>query len=276
MPDVSAIPIVGSVVDAATSIFGGDEADDEVQQATQQANAQQLEMYKQMREDLAPYRESGTNFLRDYGFQTSYGAMDPTALYTYRMLHDYLTGERPQFSFAGVEDPSIGYIQDQALKATQKGAAAKTGVLSGTAQNALQKNASNIASTYWQNAYQNSLNKYNQDIGAYSTNVNALQNLFGTYQNNRQNYLQSLLSGAQMGQNAATATGTAGLTTGNQLANNALLSGLSSANAAANTYGAIGSGVSNIGQNLSTLINSLNQPSNTTSYSVLGGNRSFF
>ena len=271
MPDVSAIPIVGDVVGTVAGVFGGDDADDEMQQATQQASDQQWKMYQQIREDLAPYRESGTNFLRDYGYQTSYGAMDPTALYTYRMLHDYVTGERPEFSFAGVEDPSIGYIQDQALKATQKGAAARTGVLGGTTQNALQKNAANIASTYWQNAYQNALNKYGQDVGAYGTGVGALQNLFDTYQNNRQNYLQSLLSGAQLGQNAATATGTSGLTTGNQLASNALLSGISSANKAVNTASTIGSGVSNFGQNLSTLLNSLNQPSNTSTYSVPGG-----
>jgi len=239
MPDVSAIPIVGDVVETIAGVFGGNEADDEMQQATQQASDQQLQMYNQMREDLAPYRESGTNFLRDYGYQTSYGAMDPTALYTYRMLHDYVTGERPEFSFAGVEDPSIGYIQDQARRATESSAAAKGGLLSGGAQKALQKNAGNIASTYWQNAYQNALNKYAQDVGAYGTGVGALQNLFSTYQNNRQNYLQSLLSGAQMGQNAATATGTEALNTGNQLASNALLSGVSGANAAVNQTNAI-------------------------------------
>lgn len=270
MPDVSAIPIVGSVVDTVAGVVGGSEADDEVQQATQQASDQQWKMYQQMREDLAPYREAGTNFLRDYDYQTSYGAMDPTALSAYRMYQDLVMNNKPQFQFAGVEDPSIGYIQDQALKATQKGAAARTGVLSGTTQNALQKNAANIASTYWQNAYQNALNKYGQDVGAYGTEAGALQNLFSTYQNNRQNYLQSLLSGAQLGQNAATATGTAGLTTGNQLAGNALLSGLSSANNAVNTASTIGSGVSNLGQNLSTLLNSLNQPSNSTSYNQSG------
>lgn len=267
MPDVSAIPIVGSVVDTVTGIVGSDDADDSMQQATQQANNQQLAMYNQMRSDLSPWTEAGKNYLQDYAYQLSYGAMNPTELYYYQLLHDYVTGARPEFSFAGVQDPSIGYIQDQALKATERGAAARTGVLSGSTQNALQKNAANIASTYWQNAYQNALNKYGQDVNAYGTNVSGLQNLFNTYHNTRQNYLQSILSGAQLGQNAAATTGAGALTTGNQLANNTLLSGLSSANNAVSQANALGGGISNFGQNLSTLLSSMNRPNNTSSYS---------
>lgn len=277
MPEIEAVPIVGTVVDTVSGLVGGNEADESVQNASQQASDTQLKMYNQMREDLSRYRTGGENLWSQYQNALQGGSMTPdqtsvmNALKSYVLNQGGLSGtSAPSFSFSGIEDPSLQFVQDEALKATERSAAARTGVLGGAAQKALQKNAGNIASTYWQNAYQNALNKYGADITGYNSKQNAYQNqaqllnnLFNTGQNVQQNYLQQLLSGAQLGANAATATGSAGLNTGNALANNSLLSGLSSANNAANTWSTVGQGANNV---LSSIPNLLKNTTRTTSY----------
>lgn len=131
--------------------------------------------------------------------------------------------------FQGVEDPSIQYVQDQALKATQASAAAKGGLLSGGTQKAIEEKAGNIASTYWQEAYNNYLNKVKALQGEYSTRTaadtaisNALGNAYQTrsardlaYSNNLGNafskyiqlgdtYNNALYNLAGLGQRSAT------------------------------------------------------------------------
>lgn len=233
--------IASAAVSMGTSIYGATQSGDAassannaIQGGVASANDTQRYMYDQMRSDLNLYRFAGNNALDQYMQNLGTPAEGTEMFNTYK---NYVNS-----GFKGVEDPSVQYVQDQASNAVQKSAAAKGGLLSGGAEKALQKNAANIASTYWQNAFNNYLNQ-----------GNAYKNLYNTYETSHNNYLQQLLSAAQMGQNSATATGSAGLTAGNALANNALLSAVSNANnavsqgnAASNVASSTGSGIGSI------------------------------
>lgn len=290
MPDVSAIPIVGTVVDTVSGLVGGNEADDQVQQATQKADQTQWKMYQQMREDLGPYRSGGENLWGQYQNALQGGAMTPEQAELKNYLQNYIQKggpqygvQAPQFSFAGIQDPSIAYVQGEAQKAAERSAAARQGALSGSAVTAAQKQAANIGSTYWQNAYQNALSKYGGDIqkygadisgynaqqNAYGNQAQLLSNLFNTGQNVQNNYLQQLMEGSRLGQNSAAVTGAAGQYTGNALANNALLSGVSGANQAVSAANTISGGANNLLKGIGNLYESnkaTQTPTNTTSY----------
>lgn len=274
MPDVGAIPIVGSVVNTVGGLIGGNEADEDMQQATQKADQTQWKMYQQMREDLGPYRTGGTDLWGSYQNLLKGGAMTPDQVELKNYLQNYImkgdekfNAPTPQFSFAGIQDPSIAYVQGEAQKAAERSAAARQGALSGAAVTAAQKQAADIGSTYWQHAYGNALNKYGADITGYNAALNAfnanraaygnqaglLSNLFNTGQNVQNNYLQQLLSGSTLGQNSAAVTGSAGLATGNQLANNALFGGLSSANQAQSAANTLSGGANNLLKGLGNL-----------------------
>jgi hypothetical protein len=273
MPDVSSIPIIGSVVDTVSGIVGGDEADESIRDASQQASDTQWKMYNQMRSDLTPFRSGGEGLFGDY-IKTLQGQMIPDQNALLNRYQDYVLGlindkAGSTFSFDGtIQDPSMQYVMDEALKATERGAAARTGALSGSTQKALQKTAGNIANTYWQNAYQNALNTYNTNQNTKNTLANMLGNIYATKANTNQNYLQNLLSGATMGQNAATATGSAGLNTGNALANNQLLSGLSGASNSANTWSTVGQGVNNATTSISNILKNMTNNDSTSSATV--------
>lgn len=250
----AAVSIGTNVYNASKSKSASQQATNSTQNAADYASQVQWEMFDQMREDLAPYRTAGQNFLSTLGSNLDLG--EAKANNAIADWQSYVKNNRPGVfaGITGVEDPSLAFVQSEAQKAVERGAASRYGALSGATQQALQNRAGDVASTYWQNAYQNALGKYNANLAGYNTTASGLGNVYNAYAGRYQNYLQNLLSAAGMGQNAAAMTGSAGIQTGNALAQNRLLSGLAAANNAVSQGNASGQQANAIGSGLSSMI----------------------
>jgi hypothetical protein len=148
--------------------------------------------------------------------------------------------------------PGYQFQLQQGENALQNSAAARGGLLStGTAKN-LNNYAQGVASTNYQNTYNNALQTYNTNLGTFETNQNNLYNrLAGTTQlgantvanlNNVQqqgtNALQSSILGTAQTQGQDIMGGTAALAAGQVGSANALAQGISGA------AGAAGQGIS--------------------------------
>jgi len=182
-----------------------------------EAFAFQQRMYDQTRADFAPYRESGTANLNQLntllGLGGNTGAAD---------FGRYRTAEfTPEMFKAGV-DPGYNFRLNEGLKAIDRQAASRGGLISGNALKAAAGYSSDLASQEYTNAY-------------------------NRYQTTRGNTLQPFQVGAAAGQSAAAMQGQANLNLGTAGANAA------SANNAA--YGQFGQGASNAYGNMGNAMN---------------------
>jgi hypothetical protein len=159
---------------AGASLFGSSKAAKAQQEAANQANATQLQMYNQQRADLAPYAAAGLeaqNQLRSYlglGGDTSapgYG----------KYAGDFGTSDF-------TADPGYAFRLSEGLKGLNAQAAARGGMISGAALKAAEN--------------------YGQQAGSQE-----YQNAFNRYQTNRTNQLAPLQS--LMGSGQASAAGQA-------------------------------------------------------------------
>jgi hypothetical protein len=154
--------------------------------ASAAANATQLQMYNQQRQDAQPWTQVGLSALtqmQDPSFQKS-------------------------FSFADYQqDPSYQYQLDEATKALQKSAAAKGGLLSGATMRSLASTATNMANQNYQNAFNNYRAETGDQFGRLSTlaglGQNALNGTMGAAQNYGNNVSQNQI-GLGNAQGAAT------------------------------------------------------------------------
>jgi len=174
--------------------------------ALDQQLALQKQIYEQTRTDLAPYRESGvaaTNQLNTLlGIGGNTGAAD---------YGKYATAEFTPAAFAANQDPGYAFRLSEGLKAVDRQAAARGGLISGNALKASQTYGQDMASQEYQNA-------------------------FNRYQTVRGNTLQPFQVGAAAGQSAAAMQGQANANFGSAGAN-----AMTANNAA---YGAFGQGAS--------------------------------
>ena len=173
MPDpvtgtIAAVATVGSSVigsKAAKSAAGTQAA------AADRAMAQELAMYEQSREDLAPYRELGYTALEDI-----------------ERLKPFLTSQFGPDQFAQYLDPSMAFRQRLGTQATERLANVGGGALSGNTMRALNEFGQNLASTEYANAfnrfqtergniYNTLANIAGMGQGAVNTGVGAAQNL---------------------------------------------------------------------------------------------------
>jgi hypothetical protein len=170
----------------------------------EQALAFQREMYKQTREDFAPYRESGVANLNQLntllGLGTNTGATD---------FGRFKTADFTPADFAANKDPGYAFRISEGLKAIDRQAAARGGLISGNALKAASGYSSDLASQEYNAA-------------------------FNRFQTIRGNTLSPFQTGAAAGQSAAAMQGQANLNFGTAGANTA------SANNAA--YGQFGQG----------------------------------
>jgi hypothetical protein len=188
--------------------------------ATNNATALQKQMYDQTRTDQTPWREAGTNALAQMTRGTQPGGS---------MI-------RP-FGMADFNaDPGYSFRMSEGLKALDRSASARGGLLSGSALKGITRYGQDLASQEYQNAY----NRYGTDQG---TQFNRLASMAG------------------LGQTANAAIGTAGSNMANNVGNlemnnaaNAGNAGMAAANARSSAY----SGASNM---LGYGLNSLNKSS---------------
>ena len=189
-------------------------------QAAADAGQQEWAMYQQNREDQMPWLEQGTAAVGKLG--TLLGTSGSASDEGYGSLLKSFGAEDFQ------ADPGYAFRQAEGQKALERSAAAKGGLLSGAAAKAIQQRGQDIASDEYTNAY----------------------NRFNTNQNNIYNRLAGV---ANTGQVQANQLATQGTNVANSQSN--LLTSAANANAA----GQVGSsnawttGLSSVGNNLSTL-----------------------
>jgi hypothetical protein len=203
--------------------------------ASAQANAAnraadlQNEQYQQTRQDQAPYREAGYNALA-------------------RMQN--MAGNVPgAFKFGAADfqqDPGYQFRMDQGMKAIERSAAARGGLLSGNTGGALQNFGQGLASQEYQNAYNRALTGYNTGVASENQLYNRQAGLAG------------------IGQTAANFVGTAGA------ANAANVGNLMTSGAAAQAAGYMG-GANAVSQGVGQYLN-YNQGNNLVS-ALRGGGR---
>ena len=173
---------------------------------TAEALAFQKQMYEQTRADFAPYRESGTANLNQLNTLLGIGGNTGAADYGRFKTADFT----PEMFKAGM-DPGYAFRLSEGLKAVDRQAAARGGLISGNALKASQAYGQDMAS---------------QEYG----------NAFNRYQTIRGNTLSPFQSGAAAGQSAAAMQGASNAAFGNAGAN-----AMAANNAA---YGAFGQGAS--------------------------------
>lgn len=184
-------------------------------QAQRETNALQKEMYDQNRKDLEPWREAGM------------GA-----------LSQLVTGIKPgaefnrNFSMQDFQaDPGYAFRQSEGRKAIDNSAAARGSSLSGATLKALTRFGQDTAS----NEYQNSYNRWNNDI---SSRFNRLAGVAGTGQTATNQI-------GAYGQNTANNIAQGNMNTANNVANNTMAAGNARASGYVGMANALNSGVGN-------------------------------
>lgn len=184
MSAVATAIVGGAVIGAYASNSAASKSAKAANRATDATTAR----YYQTRDDLLPYNEQGqqassqlSDFVKDPN-NTNFTAQD----------------------FQKYQDPSYQWQLQQGQQALQNSQAAGDGVLSGAALKGMQNYTQGLASTNYQNAYNNWFNTTNQ-------NYTRLFNL------------------ANLGENAAAQTGSAGASLANTAANSTIAAGNASA-----------------------------------------------
>ena len=184
-------------------------------QAQRESNALQKEMYDQNRADMAPWREAGMG-----------------------TLSQLVTGLKPggdfnrNFTQADFQaDPGYAFRQAEGQKAIDNSAAARGSSLSGATLKALSRFGQDTAS----NEYQNSYNRWNNDI---SNRFNRLSAIAGTGQ-------QATQQIGSYGQTTAGNIAQGNMNTANQVASNTIGAGNARASGYVGMANALGGGVNN-------------------------------
>ena len=221
MPNPVAV-IGGSMLGSAyaskqASDAASDAADKQVA-AGDRSNALQKEIYDQNRLDQTPWREAGVNALGQ--------------------MRGFAAPENFSFTandFNNNRDPGYGFRMSEGLKALDRSASARGGLLSGAALKGITRYGQDMASQEYGNSFNRALTGYNANRGAQDTQYNRLasqaglgQTAMGQTQNAAQNYATNVGNTFQ-GQGNAMAAGTVG-------GANAITGGISSGINAMNNY----------------------------------------
>ncbi|CAB4166105.1 hypothetical protein UFOVP839_16 [uncultured Caudovirales phage] len=211
-------PLIGGALSAGGALLGAGQISSAARDAAALSSgsadrsiALQKQMYEQNQANLAPYLAAGTNALGriDRGmapggeFSKSFSMADFTA------------------------DPGYGFRMSEGLKALDRGAAARGGLISGAALKAGERYGQDMASQEYTNAY----NRYQTNR---NNQLQPLQSLAGIGQTTTNNL-------ANAGSNYASNVGNIGTNAANTQAN----AGLTSAQGYASAYGAAGNALNN-------------------------------
>jgi hypothetical protein len=213
----------------------------------------QEKMYLQTREDFAPYRASGTANLNQLNTLLGIGGNTGAADYG-----RFATADFTPANFAANQDPGYGFRMSEGLKAVDRQAAARGGLISGNALKASQAFGQDMASQEYQNA-------------------------FNRFQTIRGNTLQPFQMGAAAGQSAAAMQGQANANFGSaggqaigQFGQGA--SGIygNAGNAMNTAYGNYGAGTTGVlGAYGTNATNALTGAANAQASGIVGGANAF-
>ena len=120
----------------------------------------QKEVFKQQREDNAPWREAGEASLNEMRTGMDSGEFQPG-----------------KFDFKFKEDPGYQFRKQEGINALDASASARGRLKSGAQQKAVTRFGSNIASQEYRNAFNRSLTKYQINAGRKEGRFNRLASL---------------------------------------------------------------------------------------------------
>ena len=223
-----------AVAGTASNLFASNKAADSQTQAADQTNALAQQRYDTTRSDLAPYRTAGSTALNDYLTGISSAQKGGT--------YNFNPGNYQQ-------SPYYQFVLNEGLKGMQRSSAAKGNLFSGGTQKGLAQYAEGVASTDYQNWFNNALSTFNA-------------NLSGNSQ-----YLSGLGSAASLGESAAAQTGNVGMTALGVQSNALTNAGNAQAAGAINSSNSINSGLQNAAY-LSNALSGSGSGSGNTSYST--------
>ena len=193
MPWAAAAAVVGSVISADAA---GDAADTAAQAsgaASAASIAEQRRQYDLSRADYQPFLTAGTGAVNRLA-----AGMAPGGEFS---------GSFDSAGFLANQDPGYGFRMSEGLKALDRSAASRGGLLSGATLKGAQQYGQGLASQEYQNA-------------------------FNRYQTNRANQLNPLQSLAGQGQTTATALGQQGSNMAGNIGNAYMTSAANTGNAA--------------------------------------------
>lgn len=168
MPWGVAIGAVASIAGAAISSSGAQSAADTQAQASQNASNAQLQMFNQTQQNLQPFIQSGQNALPALQSQLGIGqggSFNPNA----PLMAPFSASQYQQ-------SPGYGFQMQQGIDAIQNSAAARGGIHGGNTLKSLDQFGQGLANSDYQQAYQNYVNRQQQQYGM-------LNNLVGSGQN---------------------------------------------------------------------------------------------
>ncbi len=163
-----------------------------ISDTTGNANQTLLDIFNQQQGNLNPYLQAGQQ-----GVTTLMEGLAPGGALSEKF--------RAPTAEEAAATPGFQFQLNEAMKALNRSAAARGGLQSGGTLKALTQYGQNVASTYYQNAFNNSLN---------------------AFQTNRNNTMQGLTTLAGLGQFGTSQYNTAASNYGNQAAGNLMTSGL--------------------------------------------------
>jgi hypothetical protein len=184
------LPYLGMAGNAAIGAYSADKAADIQAQSAREARDLQYKMFQEQNALQEPWRQAGVNALSE--MQTTRGNM-PEA-------------------FSGkvdlTQDPGYAFRLSEGIKAMDRGAAARGGLISGNALKAGQRFGQDLASQEYGNAYNRALTEYEARVQREATGYNRLSALAGVGQTAAGNLSNAA---AQYGTNA----GNIGMMAGN-------------------------------------------------------------
>lgn len=210
----------GAVASAGIGAMSSSNAASAQENAANNANATQLAMYNQTVQNEQPYMNAGSTALNTLTGQLG-------TLNTPMAIQPSINNTNWQQYMS----PAYDFNLQQGQQALQNSQAAQDGVLSGAALKGLVSYTQNNAN----NAFQNAFNDYQTQY----------TNQFNQYQTQNQNIYNRLAGLAQLGQNAASQTGSQATQTGANVAQTQIGAG----NAAAAADVGIGNSISNATNN---------------------------
>jgi len=215
------MPVAGAIIGGVASIGGGliassgaKKAASAQEQAARDALAAQERMYQEQVALQEPFRQAGLTAQNQIMQLLGVGGDTSAA--------DYGSLAKPFGMDQFTADPGYAFRQSEGMKALERSAAARGGLLSGSTMKGIQRFGQDLASQEYQNAF----NRYQVERAA---RLNPLQSLMGSGQSSA-NVLTS--AAGQMGQNEAA---------------NLMNAGAARASGYVGSANALGSALSNVG-----------------------------
>lgn len=199
------MPVAGAILGGAViGAISSNKASKQQSASADKANATQLDMFNQQREDQAPWREAGNSALKDLLYGTGLSNEAGSA--------GLGQGDfNKKFTLADFEqDPGYQFRLNEGTKALQASAAARGGLNSGATLKALTRYGQDYGSSEYDKAY----NRFNNDQSARFNRLSSIagigQTANNTMANAGTNYANNV-SQNQMAAGNAQAAGTVGM-----------------------------------------------------------------